>query len=122
MLLDQESEGLAAVYLAYVQPLHFSPEEGRMVGLLNDAAHVGLLSSDALVFEPLCAELARVDLVAGSTEFRLTLSLKARAVARGLLERLGLPLERLDDLHAAAMRVGLKRLQPPKRGERGEAT
>lgn len=93
-----------------------------MVGLLNDAAHVGLLSSDALVLEPLCAELARVDLVTGSTEYRLTLSLKARAVARGLLERLGLPLERLDDLHAAAMRVGLKRLQPPKRGERGEAT
>lgn len=122
MVLDVESEGLAAAYLAYVQPLHFSPEEGRTAGLLNDAAHVGLLSSDALVLDPLRAELSRTDLVLGGTEYRLTLSLKARAAAADLADRLGVGRDRIAEVHAAAVRVGLKRLQPPKRGERGEAT
>jgi hypothetical protein len=117
MVLDVESEGLAAAYLAYVQPLHFSPEEGRTAGLLNDAAHVGLLSSDALVLDPLRAELSRTDLVLGGTEYRLTLSLKARAAAADLADRLGVGRDRIAEVHAAAVRVGLKRLQPPKRGE-----
>ena len=115
MKLDKASEALARAYLAYVTPEHFDPPAGRLAGLLNDAAAVGLCSDDALVFEPLCVELARVDLVPGEVEYSLTLSLKARACASLLAARLGVGRDRLPELHAAAVRVGLQRLQPPKR-------